>query len=92
MSRSTIAKYLVCLGLVGVSFLHPHSAPRLLLVELSGGPLRIALNQFPGLFFRDKPYYNMYGALAVTVVYAVVVFIVWSLAERYARRRRDRAV
>jgi len=57
-SKSTVAKYLICLGLVSTSFLHPYSGLHLLLVDVLGSPLHPILDRFPTLFFRDKPYYN----------------------------------
>jgi hypothetical protein len=89
MTRSTLVKNLVCCGLVAVSFLSPYSTLRLLIVEILGGPLRTVLGNFPALFFRDKPYYNLYGSLAVTAIYAILTYSIWSVVQYFARRRKD---
>jgi hypothetical protein len=91
MLRPTRAKSLVCIGLIAISFLSPYSTLRLLVVETLGCPLRPLLARFPLLFFRDKPYFNVYGSLAVTVVYTAMTYVVWSLVQAAVRWRKGPA-
>ena len=72
---------------MAISFLSQYSTLRLL-VEILGSPLRPLLAHFPMLFFRDKHYFNVYGSLAVMVVYTATTYVVWSLVQAAVRWRK----
>jgi hypothetical protein len=86
--RPTLVKSLVCISLIAVSFLHPYSQLRLVIVEYCGIPLRPILGGFSTLFYRDKPFFNFYGSLVVLVIYAAMVYIVWSVVQHWVQRRK----
>ena len=54
---------------------------RLIVVETLGGPLRSMLRNRPGLFFRDKPYYNQRGGIAVMTAWSLLLYLLWSAAQ-----------
>lgn len=78
----TRAKTVVALAVAGIGALPPYNTLRLVLVESLGTPLRPVLGQFHGLFYRDKPYFNVVGSLLVSGFYAVVLYLVWSSVQR----------
>jgi hypothetical protein len=74
---------------VALSFLSAWNPVRFTVVEFLGHPLRPLLSSFPGLFYRDIPFYNLYGSLVITSFYALLGIVVWSIVSGRNRSSHD---